>query len=72
MQISKNNKFQILRVREAQIKYNEKLKALEEKKEEEYAEKCRKDVERYKKEKQLEEKKRTEKINKNKEDLLAQ
>lgn len=45
---------------------------MEEKKKEEYAEKCREDVERYKKEKELEERKRTEKMNKNKEDLLAQ
>lgn len=45
---------------------------MEEEKEQEYAEKCRKDVEDYKKEKQLEEEKRTEKMNKNKEDLLAQ
>jgi hypothetical protein len=45
---------------------------LHEKKKEEYAENCSKDVVQYKKEKQLEEKKRIEKINKNKEDLLAQ
>jgi hypothetical protein len=61
-----------LRTREAQIKFDKKLKAMEEEKEQEYAEKCRKDVEDYKKEKQLEEEKRTEKMNKNKEDLLAQ
>jgi hypothetical protein len=45
---------------------------LEEKKDQEYAQKCRNNVEDYKKEKQLEEQKRIEKMNKNKEDLLAQ
>lgn len=68
----KNNEFQVLRTRDAQIKFDKKLKALEEKKEQEYAEKCRKNAEDYKKETQLEKKRRTEKMNKNKEDLLAQ
>jgi hypothetical protein len=45
---------------------------LEEKNKEEYAENCRKDVEQYMKEKRLEDKKRIEKMNKNKDDLLAQ
>lgn len=66
------NTLQILRTQEAQIIFNKKLKAQEEKKEKEYAEKCRKGAEEYKKEKQLEKKERNEKILKNKEDLLAQ
>ncbi|XP_021916362.1 coiled-coil domain-containing protein 173-like isoform X2 [Zootermopsis nevadensis] len=63
---------EVLRTRDAQIKFDKKLKALEEKKEQEYADKCRKNAEDYKKETQLEKKRRTEKMNKNKEDLLAQ
>jgi len=67
-----NNKFQILRIQEAQITFDKKLKALKQKEEQEYAKKCIKDAEEYKKEKQLEERKRIEKMNKFQEDLLAQ
>ncbi|GFG36523.1 hypothetical protein Cfor_03219, partial [Coptotermes formosanus] len=63
---------EILRIQEAQIIFNKKLKAQEEKKEKEYAEKCRKDAQEYTKQKQVEEKERAGKILKNKEDLLAQ
>ncbi|KAJ4440073.1 hypothetical protein ANN_08205 [Periplaneta americana] len=63
---------EILRTRQEQIKFDKKLKELEEQKEKEYAEKCRQDAEEYIKEKRLRKKKQLEKMQKHREDLQAQ
>ncbi|PSN35130.1 hypothetical protein C0J52_26104, partial [Blattella germanica] len=62
----------VLRTREEQLKFQQKLKDVDDKLEAAYVEKCKKDLEEYKKDLELEKQKKIEKGNKRKEDLLAQ